>query len=444
LPTAAPGGLETLATPSAFTERPRSLHFSFGVIGLFVDFVVHAAVSLRGASAVLALLQQRFPEVSDSPCANAGQFWLLRIGLYELTRPKEKAADWVWLVDHTIQIGTMKCLLIVGCRLEAWQAQQRPLTHQDLQMLALEPVQESTGRLVEQQLEAVVVQTGVPRQIVCDHGSDVKCGVTAFCQRHPETANIYDIKHKTALVVKHALEADMQWLDFVGEIGRVRLRLQQTPLAHLMPPTFKSKARYMNLEDMVAWGQRALAYLEAPRPVDDARVSRQELHKKLGWLQKYRGKLAAWAEAMAVVSETLTYVRRQGYHATAKEELAQKLPPVQSPLGRRIADELLTFIADQSAQAKKGEALQGSSEVLESLIGKGKRLEGQQNKSGFTKMLLAIAAAVVQPSTDYLAAAFDKVKVRHVIDWCKEKLGPSVQAKRRRAFAACPAGTKPG
>lgn len=409
-----------------------------------MDFVVGAAVSLRGASAVLTILEQNFPEVSSTPSPNAGQMWLLRVGLYELTRPKEKAADWVFIIDHTIQVGTTKCLLIVGCRLEAWRAQPRPLEHQDLQVLALEPMEHSTGQIVKQQIEAVVTQTGVPREIVCDHGSDVKSGVTAFCQEHPETANMYDIKHKTALVVKHELERDMQWLDFVGEIGRVRLRLQQTPLAHLMPPAFKSKARYMNLEELVAWGERALAYLEAPRPVDDAKVSRQELHKKLGWLQKYRVSLAAWGETMAVVSKTLTYVRWHGYHAAAKEELAKELPQVQSPMGDRVAKAFLAFVADQSAQAREGEVLQGSSEVLESLIGKGKRLEGQQSKSGFTKMLLGIAAAVVKPSKDYLAAAFEGIKVRHVLDWCKTKLGTSLQAKRRRAFAACPAGTKVG
>jgi hypothetical protein len=420
------------------------LHFSFGVIGLYVDFVVAAAVSLRGASAVLAILEGSFAEVSDAPSANAGQMWLLRLGLYELTRAKEKASDWMWIVDHTIQIGTTKCLLVVGCRLSVWQAQQRPLTHQDLQMLALEPVDKSNGAVVDRQLEALAEKTGVPREIVSDHGSDLKCGIAAFCQRHAETANVYDIKHKTALVVKHELQADFQWLDFVGEVGRVRVRLQQTHLAHLSPPAFTSKARYMNLEEMVAWGQRVLAYLDNPRPVDDAKVPRQQLNEKLGWLRTYRESLAAWGETMAVVSATLTYVRKRGYHATAKEELAQKLPQAQSPLGQRVATALLAFVASESAQARAGEALQGSSEVLESLIGKGKRLEGQQSKSGFTKMLLSIAAVVVKPSKDYLAAAFARVKVRHVIDWCKDKLGTSLQAKRRRAFAPCPAGTKVG
>ena len=129
-------------------ERPACQQFSFVVIGLFLEFVIQAAVSLRGTSAVLAVVQRFLPQIERMPSANGGQMWLLRIGLYEVMRAKEKAADWVWLVDHTVQIGSLKCLLVVGCRLEVWQAEPHPLEHGDLQVLALELVVTSTGAVV--------------------------------------------------------------------------------------------------------------------------------------------------------------------------------------------------------------------------------------------------------------------------------------------------------
>lgn len=99
---------------------------------------------------MLEVLEGRLPGVEHAPAANTGQWWLLRSGLYELSRPKEVAEDWVWLVDHTIQLGPVKCLLIVAVRLSAWESHDRgPLEHRDLSFLALEPMRQSTGPLVE-------------------------------------------------------------------------------------------------------------------------------------------------------------------------------------------------------------------------------------------------------------------------------------------------------
>ena len=426
-------------------ERPACQQFPYLVIGLFLELVIQAAVSLRGSRAVLAVVQGLLPQIERLPSANGGQMWLLRIGLYEVVRVKEKADDWVWLADHTVQIGTLKCLLIVGCRLAVWQAQARPLEHGDLQVLALEPVATSPGDVVERQLEVLAKQVGVPRQILSDHGSDLKSGIEAFCHQHPETAGSYDIAHKIALVLKRELAGDERWFGYLQALGQTKLRLLQTPLAYLVPPSPKSKARYMNLEQLVAWGQKALTFLEEPPAVGGVPVPAQDLQEKLGWLREYRTALGEWQEVMGVVAKTLTYVRHAGYHRKAKKELAKQLLGVShTALSRRVATALVAFVAEQSAQARPGERLLGSTECLESLIGKGKRLEGQQSKSGFTKMLLGMAAAVVKPTKEYLSAAFATVKVKDVAAWCQAKLGTSLQAQRCQAFAACPVGTKPG
>lgn len=440
---------EAAAAPTylPFDERPFGMQFAFGAIALFMRLVSEAAASLRGGSATLKIFQGLIPELDRAPSPNAGQLWLLRVGLYEITRPKEQAADWVWIMDHTVQIGAVKCLLVVGCRLGAWQAAPRPLEHHDLQVLALEPVLESNGEIVTQQLEELVAKTGSPRQIISDEGRDLQKGITRFCQRHPETAYVNDIAHQAALIVKHELEADERWSAFLSEMGRTKPKLQQTVLAHLTPPSPKLKARYMNLEELVRWGQKALAYLDVAEKVEQPPVPQEVFEDKLGWLRQYPVALAEWSGVMEAVSMTLTYVRRHGYHAGAERELAAQLPSTadaSSSMSGRVATALRTFVAAQSAHAKPGERLIGSSECLESLIGTGKRMEGQQNKSGFTKMVLAIAAAVVKPTQEYLESAFTTIKVKDVYTWCRTKLGDSLQALRQQAFATKVTGTEPG
>ena len=55
---------------------------------------------------------------------------------------------------------------------------------------------------------------------------------------------------------------------------------------------------------------------------------------------------------------------------------------------KRVREQLLGFIAQQSQKAKSNERLLGSSEVIESVIGKLKNLEQDQSKSGFYRIAL--------------------------------------------------------
>jgi hypothetical protein len=395
-----------------------------------------AACSLRAASAVMELVRELCPDLTRSPVANTGRMWLLRIGLYEVTRPKEVADDWILIMDHTVQIGTTKILLVVGCRLSAWRERGRPLGHQDLQVFALKPVGKSDTAIVEGQLEDLCKQTGIiPRAILSDEGSDLKGGIKAFCEKHPTTAPLLDIAHQAANQLKHELEADDRWKTFFTRMGESKQRLVQTPLAHLLPPTPRAKARYMNVRELVVWGRKALRYLDNPYPIVGQPVDRAALEAKLGWLADYREALSEWSELSAVVGTTLRYVRREGYHQGAAEALAPQLAGCgQSAMCSRLAAALVEFVKSQSASARAGERLYGSSECIESLIGKGKQLERQQSKSGFTKMILAMAAAVIRPAGEYVTEALARVKTTDVIAWCREQLGDSLQSKRRLAL----------
>jgi len=428
--------------------------YGLATIGRFCQFVLDAACSLRGSSAVLNLLaHEQWPDeqlpgesgpTARGPAANTGQMWLLQLGLYELQRPKEQADDWVWVIDHAVQAGTLRCLIIAGCRASLWQAAERPLEHQDLSVFALDPVEKSDGATVARQLEQATAASGiVPRAILCDQGSDLIKGVAGYRQAHPQTVLTHDIAHRTANEMKRELEADPRWKKFSVAAGAARQRLTMTPLAHLSPPKLRSKARYMNLEKLLAWGGDALRYLDDPQPVDGVLPDGDVLRAKLGWLTKYRTALAEWGAAMQVVASTLTYIRRAGYHSQAADELGPQLCPARSAMAQRVAERLLDFVRAQSAQAQPAERLPGSSECLESLIGKGKRLEGPHSQSGFTKMILGLAAAVVRPTQDYLTAALTKVNNSDVQIWCRDHLGISLAAKRHQALTPHP-GTKPG
>jgi hypothetical protein len=200
---------------------------------LVVSLVVSAATSLQGAGRAVAVFQECVGVEVESPSGASTRLWLLRVGYYKLTRAKAQAADWVWIVDHVGQLGAEKCLVIVGIRLSALPAEGDYLTHADVEPIAICPVTQSNGEIVYQQLKEARKQTGVPREILSDQGSDLHKGIRQFCEAHPETSAVYDIKHKVAAVLKRELGTERAWQEFSTQATQTIARVQQTELAAL-------------------------------------------------------------------------------------------------------------------------------------------------------------------------------------------------------------------
>jgi hypothetical protein len=424
-----------LPKPEDFARRAPRQHYSLGAMGWFTELVLSAPCSQRAAATIVGWLSQWTPDCHQAPCANTGRSWLFRLGLYELNRPKEEADDWLWMVDHTVQLGAHKGLVVVGLRQNLWQADPRPLKHEDVQLLHLEPMHRSTGQDVYLELEKIVARIGTPRAIISDGGADVKKGIELFRRAHPTTNPLYDITHKVALLLKKEFEADSHWQKFISASNLARRGLTLTNAGFLVPPGLKLKARYMNVDSMVRWGVQTLAFLDDPREVPGPPLNWKRVEARLGFLRSLRQPLTQWATFLNLTQTAEHYVRHQGWHAAAPEELRAQLEPlVTCDTSRRLRDRLLKFAAEQSAAARPDERLIGSTEVLESLIGKYKRLQSLHSGNGMTRTILAMGALVGRRSVDTLRAAFNEVTNRQVQNWCVKHLGLTLQARRHHAF----------
>jgi hypothetical protein len=408
----------------------------------FVFLVLDCGASLRCAAKVFALLGSMTGLDGVTPDRSTGRLWLLRLGLAALVRPKVIANDWVWLVDHSIQIGQCKCLVILGIRL-CDLPEGRPLCHRDMEPIALVPMTSSTKQTVAVCLENAVAQTGVPRAILDDHGADLHGGVEIFREAHPETSEIYDVKHKAACLLKARLEKDPRWKEYTRELGQTKFALQQTALACLTPPSQRSKARFMNVDELVDWGIETLALVDDPSRLAKLGISAEQMKAKLSWLKEFRAALAEWSAYMAVIGKTLDFVRCRGLTASAGRELEAMLPTASGSAGE-LREQLLGFVVDESSKVRQGERLPGTTEILESCFGKLKDLEDGQSKSGFTGLVLSLGAMVSTWTAETVGEALERCRVRDVLDWCRKNLGPSVQSQRREAYGTPTCATNPG
>lgn len=402
----------------------RGGRFSVTIVRLSVDLVLQAGASLRGAAAGLALTVLRLGLCVATPSYGAVRSWLLRLGCHALTRPLP-CGVWVWLVDHTVQIGACKLLVIVGCLLTEVPFGERPLRQTDLHLVGLALMEHSTQATVAAELERAAERSGVPRLIVSDQGTDLNGGVKQFQQQHPGTAHVHDLAHQAANVLKQRWGKDEHWTVFGQRLAQAGAKLRQTREAHLRPPTVRPKARFMNVEPTLRFAERVLRLLDGPAP--STRVEEQ-----YGWLREYREALAGWTSEQAVAEAAVRHVRTRGVGRESVAALETAWSAVAWTSGARdVAARLRAVVRREGAQANPGESLVGSTEVLESTFGKLKRLEGSYAGDGFTGLVLALGAVLGEWPEEEVRAAMEAVPKKEAEGWVKRLLGTTVQRCRR-------------
>ena len=406
------------------TPPPRGGHFSVSLVCLVRDLVKDTGVALRGLADVLALLAQRWQLPFALPAASTIRSWLLRLGCYALCCPLPCDRPWVWLVDHTIQLGPQKLLVVLGCPL-ADVPFGRPLTLTDLRLVALVPMAQSTHVEVAAELKQAAARTGVPRLIVSDHGTDLKKGIADFQQRNPRTLAVQDVVHYGANVLENRWERQPRWAEFVRQLQHTNQRLRHTPEAYLLAPTLRPKARFMNVGSLLRFAGRVRRLL-------DRTPTNERVVAHYGWLRDYDDVLPGWLEEHRLVQATIEQVRRHGLNAGTLPALEQTWGELTSRPGTQmVAGHMRAYARKYGGQAAVGETLVGSTEVLESSFGKLKRLEGDAARGGFTGLVLALGALTGPADEPTVRQALDEVPKKEAESWLKRTLGTTITWLRR-------------
>jgi hypothetical protein len=416
------------------------------LVRLALSWICEAHASYRGVALIFSSLQGVVAAVG--PCAETIRQWLLRVGLFLLCRPLPRCADWVFLVDLTIQLGEHKCLVILGVRLSLLRCKGYSPDHHDVQVLSLHVLTRCTGDIVSTHLSTASQRVGVPVQIVSDHGGDVLAGIRLFRQKqrdHQHVVETYDITHGLALLVKNQLEPDQRWASFVTACQSTRQQLQQTAGSFLQPPAWRSKARFLNLESHLRWANEMLALLRGGAEATLAeQLGRSEaetaqwLEEKLGWLREYAGEVKVWSYCQKVVKDAEEEIKQAGLSRTSWRRIRCRLAGESKPVGpeRRFLRQVLSFVREEGAKIPLRQRYLGSTDILESLFGKYKDLADKAPCREITANVLMIPLLVTPLTAELLRQALEKVHSLDVEQWLEEHLGPSPQKKKRVVLTA--------
>ena len=140
--------------------------------------------------------------------------------------------------------------------------------------------------------------------------------------------------------------------------------------------------------------------------VDIGYCTAERLEEKFGWLREYRQEIARWSEWQTISGGAIDVVRRFGYGSGAASQVAESTrAAVCTEAGEELQSELVSYVADQSSRARRLGRVPGSTEILESSVGKWKSLEGDHQKGGFTHLLLSYAALLGTTTTELIGEA---------------------------------------
>lgn len=359
--------------------------------------------------------------------------WIKRFGLYKLKAPLLRG-DWMVIVDFSIQTGKSKCLVILGIPYDKFH-EDKILSLEDMTIVSLGVHEKCNGEAVEKALEYAERRLGRIVGICSDQGSEINVGVKSFQKNRHYSVYNSDITHKVAIFLKQILENNPLWNEFCSQANLTRSQVQQTSLAHYKPPSQRSKCRFMNLEPLVNWGVKMLDHLhELKQDMSDESKATLEQFK---WLEKYSGLIQECSELIEVAQISREVVRTQGYCTKTTFLLEERLLYLShGSKAIHLAEGVLDFVGEQVEKVPKGERRIGSSEIIESLFGKLKAIEGEKNKEGFTGFVLSASACVGRCDTDFIVEAMKNTTHKEVLKWEAENIGQSTFALRQTKFSA--------
>lgn len=349
--------------------------------------------------------------------------------------PKEIANDWAVIIDHTIQIGRIKVLLVLGLRLSNLPF-NRSLNLADVQPLVLLPMQNSTGPKILDILTNLKNELGTIREIVADEGPDLKSGINLYRINNSECDYNNDIVHKLAHFLQEELKNDKAWEELSKKALEARTKILQKDYAHLIPPKRRDKARYFTLEEYIKWAYRILLGWKS------GKISMKDMEaifKEFAWIFHLEKDIEDIYQLWQVNIISRDLIRNYGIQSDTPIYLSRKFQDLSLNFrSQKFADNILQFISDKSLSAKPCERLLGSSEIIESLIGLVKYHFNSQSRSGFTSSILIGAAIPGKIDKETIFNAMTNIRTSDVKKWENTYFDSTIQKKRAKFYSQTP------
>jgi hypothetical protein len=401
---------------------------------LCVSLVVRAVVSYRSVPRILDLFDAAMAlGLGWVPHFTSVINWTLRLGLGLLKQVKAVDFPWLAVIDHSIDIGTKKALVVLRVKLDALSKRGAAVRLEDCECIGLTIRETVNGESVSRDLGEIFKRAGIPKGIVKDCDATLRKGVRLWSGRQGEPVHVIDdIGHSMANALRDEFEGTSAYQRFTALTTQGANRLRQTDLAFLIPPKLRSKGRFQSIGNIGKWGGRMLDILAVKgRAKQGSLLAR--LRAALPGFLLLKPFIVRFASTTRLVSQVMETIKSQGLGQTSYEHchrLSEQFPR-NSKVKKHLQQWLARHMDIQRQMAPL--PLLASSDIIESLFGNFKHIIERSPQADMNRTALLIPALCGNLNKATITQALDRASHHDLKMWERENI-PYTLRKKRQAF----------
>lgn len=183
-------------------------------------------------------------------------------------------------------------------------------------------------------------------------------------------------------------------------------------------------------------GNDVFEKIKAP-VMETADRGRKRYFEKYSWLSSYKKDLISYSQVIQVTKIVGKQVKKEGIHQRSKKRFEEKTKNLllTSSLAKEIKKEVLLYLDEEGKKIPVGTRFLGTSDLIESIIGKYKSFPARSPIKELGKLLLTIPVFTTKITASLIKKAMEKVKNSTVEKYSQETFGVSTLSKRKTALS---------
>lgn len=371
-----------------------------------------------------------------TPCADTIKQWIIKYSYKSLHAPIESANNWAILADSTATIGQQKALVILGVQMDKiLNRNDLTLKYTDVKVLSIYISKTINGKIVCDVVKKALERIGnKTTSFISDQGSDLKKAGKLLQETRSDIKCIYDIPHKMALLIERELKNSTKWKRFLSDIGKTSVSIAQTELSAIKPPKQRIKARYMNANIFIEWYIKTFEMISLGRLIEIG-IEKERFEKYFDWFFGYEEYIYNCEKMFFAVNIINDEVRTNGVSKNSCNNITKRfvLAGIQN---NSFSKKALNAVLEEVEKLDNGQIVFGSTEILESFIGKYKH-HGVTAGQGINSHALGMAnLAGDRPDFNSIKDAMEAYTNKTASEWVKEMIGKGLGKLRYQFYRA--------